>query len=91
MHVGEFKRMGSKIDIQGNTVVITGVPQLNGAEVHASDLRAGAALILMGLAADGESIVCSLKHVWRGYESLTEKLLALGADIEPIPDEKEDI
>jgi UDP-N-acetylglucosamine 1-carboxyvinyltransferase len=90
MHVGEFKRMGSKIDIQGNTVVITGVPQLNGAEVHASDLRAGAALILMGLAADGESVVCSLKHVWRGYESLTEKLLALGADIELIPDQKDE-
>ncbi len=90
MHVGEFKRMGSKIDIQGNTVVITGVPQLNGAEVHASDLRAGAALILMGLAAEGETVVCSLRHVWRGYENLTKKLLALGADIELIPDEKEE-
>ncbi|MDL2263652.1 UDP-N-acetylglucosamine 1-carboxyvinyltransferase [Synergistaceae bacterium OttesenSCG-928-I11] len=90
MHVGEFKRMGSKIDIQGNTVVITGVPLLTGAEVHASDLRAGAALILMGLAAEGESVVCSLKHVWRGYEDLTGKLLALGADIELLADEKEE-
>lgn len=81
MHVGEFKRMGSKIDIQGNTVVITGVPKLTAAEVHATDLRAGAALILMGLAAEGETTVCALKHVWRGYEDLMEKLASLGADI----------
>jgi UDP-N-acetylglucosamine 1-carboxyvinyltransferase len=89
MHVGEFKKMGCKIDIQGNTVVITGVPQLNGAEVRASDLRAGAALILLGLAAGGESVVCSLKHVWRGYEQLTEKMTSLGADIELLPDDPE--
>jgi UDP-N-acetylglucosamine 1-carboxyvinyltransferase len=82
MHVGEFKRMGCKIDIQGNTVVITGVPQLTGAEVIASDLRAGAALILLGLAAEGESVVSALKHVWRGYERLMEKMTSLGADIE---------
>ncbi|MDR3255936.1 MAG: UDP-N-acetylglucosamine 1-carboxyvinyltransferase [Synergistaceae bacterium] len=86
MHVGDFKRMGCKIDIQGNTVVITGVSQIAGAEVHASDLRAGAALILLGLAAEGETIVCSLKHVWRGYENLMEKLTSLGADIELLPD-----
>jgi UDP-N-acetylglucosamine 1-carboxyvinyltransferase len=86
MHVGEFRRMGCKIDIQGNTVVIAGVPQVSGAEVHASDLRAGAALILLGLAAEGETVICALKHVWRGYESLTYKLRALGADIELLPD-----
>ncbi|MDR0647914.1 MAG: UDP-N-acetylglucosamine 1-carboxyvinyltransferase [Synergistaceae bacterium] len=86
MHVGEFRRMGCKIDIQGNTVVITGVPQISGAEVHASDLRAGAALILLGLAAEGETVVCALKHVWRGYERLTDKLRSLGADIELLPD-----
>ncbi|MDR3322195.1 MAG: UDP-N-acetylglucosamine 1-carboxyvinyltransferase [Synergistaceae bacterium] len=89
MHVGEFRRMGCKIDIQGNTVVITGVSQLTGAEVHASDLRAGAALILLGLAADGETVICSLKHVWRGYENLIEKLTSLGADIELLPDAPE--
>lgn len=88
MHVGEFKRMGCKIDIQGNTVVVTGVNQLIGAELHASDLRAGAALILLGLAADGETVVCALKHVWRGYEHLMEKLISLGADIELLPDEE---
>jgi UDP-N-acetylglucosamine 1-carboxyvinyltransferase len=82
MHVGEFKRMGCKIDIQGNTVVITGVPHLVGAEVIASDLRAGAALILLGLAAEGESVVCALRHVWRGYERLMDKMASIGADIE---------
>lgn len=81
MHVGEFKRMGAKIDIQGNTVVVTGVPELNGAEVHATDLRAGAALILMGLAANGSTTVCSLGHVWRGYEDITGRLRSLGASI----------
>jgi UDP-N-acetylglucosamine 1-carboxyvinyltransferase len=86
MHVGEFRRMGCKIDIQGTTVVITGVPQVMGAEVHASDLRAGAALILLGLAAEGETVVCALKHVWRGYERLMEKMRSLGADIELLPD-----
>ncbi|MDR1481669.1 MAG: UDP-N-acetylglucosamine 1-carboxyvinyltransferase [Synergistaceae bacterium] len=85
-HIGEFKRMGCKIDIQGNTVVVTGVPKLAGAEVHASDLRAGAALILMGLAAEGETTVRSLNHVWRGYESLMSKMASLGADIELISD-----
>jgi UDP-N-acetylglucosamine 1-carboxyvinyltransferase len=88
MHVGEFKRMGCKVDIQGNTVVVTGVPRLSGAEVHASDLRAGAALILMGLAAEGVTTVCELKHVWRGYEHIMEKFGSLGADIALLPDEE---
>jgi UDP-N-acetylglucosamine 1-carboxyvinyltransferase len=85
MHVGEFRRMGCKIDIQGNTAVIAGVPQVSGAEVHASDLRAGAALILLGLAAEGETVVCALNHVWRGYEMLMDKMRSLGADIELLP------
>lgn len=85
IHVNEFRRMGAKLDIQGNTVVITGVPKLTGAEVHASDLRAGAALILMGLAAEGETKVCSLGHVWRGYEDLLGKMSSLGANMQMIP------
>lgn len=89
VHVAEFRKMGAKIDIQGNTVVITGVGQLNGADVRATDLRAGAALILMGLAADGETTVSELKHVWRGYEDLTQKLTSLGAELELLPDESE--
>lgn len=87
MHVSEFKRMGCKIDIQGNTAVITGIKQPVAAEVHASDLRAGAALILLGLSAEGETVVCRMKHVWRGYERIVEKLRSLGADIELLPDE----
>jgi UDP-N-acetylglucosamine 1-carboxyvinyltransferase len=85
VHVEEFRRMGCKIDIQGNTVVVIGVPKLTGAEVRASDLRAGAALILMGLAAEGETSVCGLNHVWRGYERLMEKMESLGADMEFVP------
>lgn len=86
MHVSEFKRMGCKIDLQGNTAVITGINRPVAAEVHASDLRAGAALILLGLSAEGETVVCQMKHVWRGYEHLVEKLTSLGADIELLPD-----
>ena len=74
--------MGAKIEVQDNVAIITGVPSLTGAEVHSSNLRAGAALILLGLAAEGESTICELHHVWRGYEGLVEKLRSLGADIE---------
>lgn len=82
LHINEFKKMGAKIDVQENTAIITGVNKITGTEVHSSNLRAGAALILMGLAADGETIVCDLHHVWRGYEDLVGKMRALGADIE---------
>jgi UDP-N-acetylglucosamine 1-carboxyvinyltransferase len=82
VHVAEFRRMGGKIDIQGNTVVVIGVPKLTGTEVHASDLRAGAALIIMGLAAEGQTEIYELKHVRRGYENLMGKMTSLGADIE---------
>ena len=82
LHIDEFKKMGAKIEVQDNTAIVTGVSKISGTEVHSSNLRAGAALILMGLAAEGETVVCDLKHVWRGYEGLVEKLRALGADIE---------
>jgi UDP-N-acetylglucosamine 1-carboxyvinyltransferase len=81
VHAAEFRKMGAKIDIQGNTAVIIGVPRLAGADVTASDLRAGAALILMGMAAEGETTVRELRHVFRGYEDITSKLALLGADI----------
>lgn len=81
LHVGEFKRMGARIDLQGNTAIVAGVPKLVGAEVHASDLRAGAALVLMGLAAEDRTAVCDLEHIWRGYEGIVEKLRALGGRI----------
>ena len=80
-HISEFKKMGAKIELQDTTAIITGVTKLIGAEVHASNLRAGAALILLGLAAEGETMVCDLQHVWRGYENLVDKLRSLGADI----------
>lgn len=82
MHINEFKKMGAKIEVQDNVAIVTGVNRLNGTEVHSSNLRAGAALILLGLAADGKTVVCDLQHVWRGYEGLVDKLRSLGADID---------
>jgi UDP-N-acetylglucosamine 1-carboxyvinyltransferase len=82
MHVAELKRMGADIDLQGATAVIRGVPQLSGAPVMASDLRASAALVLAGLQADGVTEVNRVYHIDRGYESIDEKLNALGAHIE---------
>jgi len=81
LHVSEFKRMGARIDLQGNTAIVAGVNKLFGAEVHATDLRAGAALVLMGLAAEDETVVCDLEHIWRGYEGIVEKLRALGGKV----------
>ncbi|MDQ0254822.1 UDP-N-acetylglucosamine 1-carboxyvinyltransferase [Evansella vedderi] len=84
MHVEEFRRMNGDIKIQGNSAIITGPNQLRGAEVAATDLRAGAALVLAGLVADGTTRVTKLKHIDRGYVNFTEKLKSLGADIERI-------
>lgn len=84
LHINEFKKMGAKIEVQDNIAIVTGVPKLTGTEVHSSNLRAGAALILLGLAAETDTVVCDLQHVWRGYEGLVEKLRAIGADIELI-------
>jgi UDP-N-acetylglucosamine 1-carboxyvinyltransferase len=84
MHVAELKRMGANIDLQGPTAVIKGVPQLSGAPVMASDLRASAALVLAGLQADGITEVNRVYHIDRGYESIDEKLNDLGAQIERV-------
>ena len=81
-HINEFKKMGAKIEVQDNVAIVTGVTKLLASTVESSNLRAGAALILMGLAAEGDSMVCDLQHVWRGYENMPEKLRALCADIE---------
>lgn len=86
LHINEFKKMGAKIEVQDNIAIVTGVPKLTGAEVHSSNLRAGAALILLGLAAEAKTTVCDLQHVWRGYEGLVEKLRSLGAGIELLED-----
>lgn len=84
LHVNEFKKMGAKIELQDNIALVTGVPKITGATVQSSNLRAGAALIIMGLAAEGETIVTDLHHVWRGYENMVNKLMSLGADLEYI-------
>ncbi len=84
MHVPELNRMGASIDIEDHVAVVEGVKTFSSAEVMASDLRAGASLVLAALKAEGESIVNRIYHVDRGYEQLEEKLKAIGADIERI-------
>jgi len=81
LHVSELKRMGASIELQGNTAVVTGVPFLNGADVRATDLRAGAALIIAGLSSPEESSVFGLGHIWRGYEAMDEKIRSLGGKV----------
>mgnify|MGYP000199638308 FL=1 len=81
-HVAELQRMGAAIRTQGNTAFIEGVPFLSGAPVTGSDLRASAAMVLAGLAAEGTTLVQGLKHLDRGYDRLEEKLRSVGASIE---------
>lgn len=81
MHVGELQRMGAHISVEGRCAIVQGVPYLTGAFVRATDLRAGAALTIAGLAAHGETEVGELHHIDRGYDHLVEKLQGLGADI----------
>ncbi|TEB17737.1 UDP-N-acetylglucosamine 1-carboxyvinyltransferase 1 [Pelotomaculum sp. FP] len=82
MHANELKRMGARIKIEGRTAVVQGVPRLTGAPVKATDLRAGAALVLAGLAAEGRTEIGNIFHIDRGYDRLEEKLRGLGADIQ---------
>jgi UDP-N-acetylglucosamine 1-carboxyvinyltransferase len=84
IHVQEFVRMGADINLKGTSAVVRGVPRLEGAPVMASDLRAGAALVIGALAAEGESLVRRIYHVDRGYEQLEKKLEALGASIKRV-------
>lgn len=81
MHAQELTRMGAKIKLEKNSAIITGVKKLSGANVKITDLRAGAALVLAGLAAEGYTTVYGLKHLNRGYERLPDKLRSLGAKI----------
>ncbi|MFC4386523.1 UDP-N-acetylglucosamine 1-carboxyvinyltransferase [Gracilibacillus marinus] len=87
MHVEEFRRMNAKLKIEGRSVIVEGPGSLQGAEVAATDLRAGAALILAGLVADGMTRVTSLHHIDRGYVDITGKFAQLGADIERVNDD----
>ncbi|MBA2175284.1 UDP-N-acetylglucosamine 1-carboxyvinyltransferase [Halobacillus locisalis] len=84
MHVEEFRRMNAHLKIEGRSVIVEGPSFLQGAEVAATDLRAGAALVLAGLVAEGYTRVTELKHIDRGYVAFTEKLQQLGADIERV-------
>jgi len=85
-HVPELNRMGADIHSEGRVTVVKGVDRLRGASVEASDLRAGAALILAGLAAEGETTVRNMKYVDRGYQDLVKNLTALGARAERVED-----
>lgn len=84
MHASELTRMNANIVTEGNTALVTGVDELHGAEVMASDLRASVSLILAGLAATGETIINRVYHLDRGYEDIEAKLSACGADIQRI-------
>ncbi len=80
-HVDDLVRMGARIKTEGRLAMITGVPALHGTTVRATDLRAGAALILAGLAANGQTIVENAEHIDRGYEDIVGKLQSVGAEI----------
>ena len=88
-YVDELSRMGANIKVEGNTAIINGVSKYTGAHVSAPDLRAGAALVIAGLAAEGITIVDDLEYIERGYESFEEKLSSLGAMMEKVSSEKE--
>jgi UDP-N-acetylglucosamine 1-carboxyvinyltransferase len=77
--------MGARINVHGASAIVRGVPNLSGAPVMATDLRASLSLILAGLAAQGETMVNRVYHLDRGYEAVEQKLAACGADIERIP------
>ncbi len=84
MHVNELLRLGAHINIDGKIAMVEGVPQLSGATVMATDLRASASLVIAGLVASGDTVVDRIYHLDRGYDRMEDKLRALGADIERI-------
>ena len=86
MHVAEFNRMGANINIEGRTAIVKGVDQLHGAKVNATDLRAGAALILCGLIAEGDTEIGEIYHIQRGYVDIDKKITGLGGNIEIVED-----
>ena len=81
MHIQEMKRMGADLDVEGNTVIVKGVKELNAAPVMATDLRASASLVIAGLIANGDTVIERIYHIDRGYECIEEKLQQLGARI----------
>ncbi|MBS4030398.1 MAG: UDP-N-acetylglucosamine 1-carboxyvinyltransferase [Clostridiales bacterium] len=83
-HVDELKRMGARIKVEGRTAIIEGCSQLSGAPVRATDLRAGAAFVVAGMLAEGETVISDIGHIYRGYEKICSKLNSLGANITEI-------
>ncbi|PRR82184.1 UDP-N-acetylglucosamine 1-carboxyvinyltransferase [Clostridium vincentii] len=83
-HIDELKKMGSNIKVEGRVAIIDGVKKLTGAIVKATDLRAGAAMVIAGLVAEGETQITSIEHIDRGYPHIENKFSALGADIHRI-------
>ena len=81
-YVGELARMGGNIKVEGNIAIITGVDGYQGARVCVPDLRAGAALIIAGLAAEGITVLDDIQYIQRGYEDIVEKFKSLGAEME---------
>ncbi len=81
MHVAELRKMGADIAVKGNTAIVNGVQKLHGAYVEATDLRAGAAMIVAALAAEGETTIGQVEHIYRGYEDIIGKLQSVGAKI----------
>ncbi len=88
-YMDELARMGAVVRVEGNTAIITGVDRLSGARVCAPDLRAGAALVIAALAAEGVTTIDDIRYIQRGYEKFEEKLRSLGAEIEKVNSEKE--
>jgi UDP-N-acetylglucosamine 1-carboxyvinyltransferase len=86
-HVDELKRMGAQIKVEGRTAVVEGGRLLSGAPVQATDLRAGAALVIAGLMAKGETVLSEPEHIYRGYENLEQKLNSLGASLKRVRDQ----
>ncbi len=84
MHINELNRMGANISIEGRSAVVSGGTKLSGCQVMSTDLRAGAALVLAGLAAEGTTEISEIYHIERGYSQFMEKLRAIGADIEKV-------
>ena len=87
-YMGELRKLGADVEINGRVATIHGIKHFSGAEVSATDLRAGAAMILAALAAEGETIIDGVRYIDRGYEDVEEKFRAMGADIDRIPGEQ---
>ena len=88
-YVDELTRMGADIKVEGNVAIINGIDRYTGARVNAPDLRAGAALVIAGLAGEGITVVDDIHFVERGYEALEEKLRGLGAVVDKVSSEKD--